>query len=116
MEDRAHVIQVTMSVWLVVDGTLRPRFLIRHGPAVHRETHETHMMYRVTHWTVEAEYRRDVGWHDELRAATEWCREQIETPTFLSPERSGYGIAVTVEEQKRRWDAGLDPYTGRPRG
>lgn len=112
---KAYSIQVETHAWLIVNEARQPRFLIRYMPAVNQSTHETIMMYRVQRWQLDPSTRETVGWHDTYADALEQCRTVIETPAMGTPIRQGYGSAVTPEEQKRRWDAGLDPRTGMPR-
>ncbi|GAA4351184.1 hypothetical protein GCM10023087_18310 [Microbacterium rhizosphaerae] len=112
---RAIYIQVETTAWLVTNAVHTPRFLIRYLPAVSKRTHETHMLYRVQRWQLEPSKRETLGWHDTYAEAEAHCREMIETPEMGTPKRDGYGSAITPAEQKRRWDAGLDPLTGMPR-
>lgn len=114
---KARIIQVERYAWLaVVDGPLTPRYLIRYGPAVHQTTHETHMLYQVLWWTLDKADRATVAWYDTYLEAETYVREEIERPVFNAPIVGEHrSTAITVEEQKARWDAGLDPRTGRPR-
>ncbi|GAA4345491.1 hypothetical protein [Microbacterium rhizosphaerae] len=112
---RAIFIQVETNAWLVINEVYTPRFLIRYVPAVHRQTGETHMLYQVQRWQPERKDRVIVGWHDTYAEAEAQCRAAVETPDMATPIRDGYGSAITPEEQKARWVAGLDPRTGLPR-
>lgn len=111
----AHSIQVETRAWLVVNEVHIPKFLIRYLPAVNKRTRETHMLYRVQRWQLDKAKRETIGWHDTYAEAEAQCRAIIETPEMGTPKRDGYGSAITPEEQKRRWAAGLDPLTAEPR-
>lgn len=111
-----HVIQVAARSWLVLDEITRPRWLISEGPLVHKATGETHVMHRVMSWNIDPAERRTRSVHDGLNAAQDWCREELARPDFRAPIVGAHrGTAITVEEQRRRWEAGLDPWTGKPR-
>lgn len=110
-----HVIHVATKSWLVIDNGYRPRYVIAYVPAVHQVTHETHMLYRVSRHHLDREHRRPVAWVDTYLEAVEWCRVELETPDMNAPIAAGYGSAVTVQMQRERWAAGLDPATGLPR-
>ncbi len=109
-----YVIQLSEASWLVLDGTVRARWLIVKAPLIHKGTGETHVMHRVELWSLVTP-RPVLSVHDGLEAAKAWCRDQAEAPDFSKPARKGYGSATPPEEQKQRWAAGLNPLTGEPR-
>jgi hypothetical protein len=110
-----RVIHVATHSWLVLSGAMQPRFLIVYGPAVHRPTGETLMRYRIDRHALERAHRRPLAWLETYAEAEDWCHRQLETPEMTAPLRADYGSTVTPEEQRRRWEAGLDPRTGLPR-
>lgn len=73
-----HTIQLAAAQWLVVDETVRPRFLITEGPMVRRDTGETHVAWRIDWWAVEKKNRHTVAVVGGLLAAEAWCRAEIE--------------------------------------
>ncbi|MFG6502501.1 hypothetical protein [Microbacterium sp. P05] len=101
--------------WLVLGETFQPRYLVVYSAAVHRETGETHMLYRIDQHALERDHRCPLAWVETYVEAEAWCREQIETPNLDAPIRDGYGSAITPDMQRERWAAGLDPRTGKPR-
>lgn len=112
-----RTIWVETTNWLVLEGS-KPRFVIHYGAAVHRETGETLMMYRLDAWVLERRRRWTVGWHEHLDDAIADARERIEWPEPVTPLVGGgeeHGSCVPVSVQRERWAAGLDPRTGLPR-
>jgi hypothetical protein len=109
-----RVLHVATHSWLVVDDVIRPRYLIAYLAAVHRPTGETHLLYRISQHALEPEHRRPLAWTETHAEAVAWCRRQLETPDMTAPLRSDYGSTVTPEQQRARWEAGLDPRTGEP--
>jgi hypothetical protein len=110
-----RIIQVATRSWLVLGEAFQPRFLVAYGPAVHRVTGETHMMYRVDQHAMDRAHRRSLAWLETFADAEAWCRQQLTSPALNAPIRDGYGSAVTPDMQRERWAAGLAPRTGQPR-
>jgi hypothetical protein len=108
-------IRVGVDDWLIVDDVIQPRYLIHHGPALYRPTGETLMMYRVERWALRREQRQPVAWFEYLAEAEDLCRQDLDMPDFRAPARDQQGRVITPEEQRRRWEAGLDPRSGHPR-
>ena len=113
--DSVRTIRVGESDWLVLDDAIQPRFLIHHGPAVNKLTHETLMMYRVDHWVLKRADRWPLGYYETLAEAQLAAEGELGVPKFLVPVTDPQGQIVTPEEQRERWAAGLDPRSGRPR-
>lgn len=101
--------------WLVLDDAIQPCFLIHHGPAVNKLTRETLMMYRVDHWVLKRADRWPLGYYETLAEAQLAAESTLGTPKFLAPVTDHGGRIVTPQEQRERWEAGLDPRTGMPR-
>lgn len=110
-----RVIQVARRSWLVIDDAFRPRFLIVYAAAVHQVTHETHILYRVDLWALDRRNRTPQRWVDTYVEAVGHCSAVLDTPDLVMPIREGYGSTVPPELQRRRWEQGLNPETGRPR-
>jgi hypothetical protein len=108
-------IRVGENDWLVLDDAIEPRFLIHHGPAVNSATRETLMMYRVDHWVLKRSDRWQLGYYETLADAQLAAEGTLGTPTFLVPVTDPHGQIITPQEQRERWQAGLDPRTGSPR-
>ncbi|QJA00357.1 hypothetical protein [Leifsonia sp. PS1209] len=108
-------IQVALQQWLVVDDVVKPRFLISVVPAVHRETGETLMRYRVDHWVLQREQRWQLGYYELLQEAIDACAEKLGMPEFRAPMTAPDGTIVTPAEQRARWLTGTDPRSGQPR-
>lgn len=110
------VLQVGEQVWLVLnDAANRIHFQIEYGPATRSDTHETLMVYRVDHWVLKRSDRWPLGYYDELRQAVDGCALALGMPNFLTPATAPDGTIITPQEQRSRWQAGLDPRTGRSR-
>ena len=105
-------IRVGESDWLVLDDAIQPRFLIHHGPTVNKITRETLMMYRVDHWVLKRSDRWPLGYYETLADAQLAAESTLGAPKFLAPVTDPHGQIVTPEEQRERWQAGLDPRTG----
>ncbi len=109
-------LQAGERVWLILnDAATKIEFQIEYGPAIRSDTHETLMMYRVDHWVLKRSVRWPLGYYDELRQALDACALALGMPNFLAPATAPDGTIVTPEEQRARWQAGLDPRTGRTR-
>jgi hypothetical protein len=108
------VLQAGERVWFVLDDhATRIHFVIEYGPAVNQLTHETHIKYRVDHWVLRRDQRWPLGYYDELRQAKDACALALGMPTFYTAATAPDGSIVTPEEQRARWQAGLDPRTGK---
>lgn len=99
----------------MLDDAIQPRFLIHYGPAVHKLTHETLMMYRVDHWVLKRVDRWPLGYYETLATAQAAAESELGVPKFVAPVTDPQGQIVTPEEQRQRWAAGLDPRTGMSR-
>ena len=111
-----RVVQVGERVWVVLDElATRVFFVIEYAPAVHRERHETHMLYRVDHWVLQRHKRWPLGFFEELRQAVAACERELTKPGFAAPVVAPDGTVVPPDVQQSRWQAGLDPRTGQSR-
>ncbi|MDR6867549.1 hypothetical protein J2Y69_002153 [Microbacterium resistens] len=73
-----HVIQLSERSHLVLDDTVRPRWLIVEGPMVRRETGETHLVHRVEWWHRDPKRRHIVAVCEGMVAARTWCAAEID--------------------------------------
>lgn len=73
-----HTIQLAPAQWLILDGQVRPRFLIVEAPMVRRDTGETHVAWRVEWWSPDRAKRHVVAVLGGLIAGQEWCRAELE--------------------------------------
>lgn len=75
-----RVLRVGIDDWLVLDSVFTIRYLVHHGPAVNRITHETVLLYRIDNWTLERKDRWVIGYRETLRDALDACLAHIDTP------------------------------------
>jgi hypothetical protein len=107
-----HVVRVSENCWLTLSESIEPAYMIIYGPAVHRSTGETHLIYKIVRHNLRKDDRWTVGWAETLAEAVEVCRRRLETPLFVAPARAPDGDVVTQDEQRERWVTGRDPRTG----
>lgn len=82
-------VRVSPSSWLIInERTSVAVYMITEGPAVWRETGETHIMCRIDWFHPERAKRHTVHWEPGLQHAQRWCKEQIERVVTPPPPAS----------------------------